>query len=234
MQRLHCLHKQILALLVLSAALMFGTSVTAQKGNLSWREDLSAIGGDVLNVMNTPDGLTLGDEGTRQSVYGIQRSYGVYTLPVRTLNRPVNRLRPTLKAELPAGAEALVEVRVRTIGGSWSEWFAATADAPALMPQSGSEVQARLTLIDDGFGDKPIVKGLRFVADTVDAPDTTLQAQAAASLTYTIFATREGLVGGTTANGHIIKTNDRFVALPSRRALSSNGGTEYIGAFVLP
>lgn len=227
MHRLHCTHKQILALFVFSAALMFGTSVTAQKSNLSWREDLSAIGGDVLNVMNTSDGLTLGDEGTRQSVYGIQRSYGVYTLPVRTLARPVNRLRPTLEAELPAGAEALVEVRVRTIGGSWSEWFAATADAPALMPQSGSEVQARITLIDDGFGDKPIVKGLRFVADTVDAPDAALQAQAAASLTYTIFATREGLVGGTTANGHIIKTNDRFVALPSRRALSSRGGTEY-------
>ncbi len=105
MQRLYCMHKQILALLVLSAALMCGTSVTAQKGKLSWREDLSSIGGDVLNVMNTSDGLTLGDEGTRQSVYGIQRSYGVYTLPIRTLARPVNRLRPTLKAELPAGAE---------------------------------------------------------------------------------------------------------------------------------
>lgn len=234
MQRFCCLHKQILALLVLSAALMFGTSVIAQKSNLSWREDLWAIGGDVHNVMNTPDGLTLGDEGTRQSVYGIERSYGVYTLPVRTFNRSVNRVRPTLKAELPAGAEVLVEIRVRTVGGSWSEWFTATAKSPALLPQSGSEVQARITLIDDGFGDKPIVKGLRFVADTVDAPDTTLQAQAAALLTYTIFATREGLVGGTTANGHIIKSNDRFVALPSRRALASNGGTEYMVRLYYP
>lgn len=80
------------------------------------------------------------------------------TLSVRTLERPVNRLRPTLKAELPAGAEALVEVRVRTIGGSWSEWFAATADAPASMPRSGSEVQARLTLIDDGYGNNTLVQ----------------------------------------------------------------------------
>lgn len=39
-----------------------------------------------------------------------------------------------------------------------------------------------------------------------------------------IFATREGLVGGTTANGHVIVTNDHFVALPSRRALSTNYG----------
>jgi hypothetical protein len=39
-----------------------------------------------------------------------------------------------------------------------------------------------------------------------------------------IFATREGLVGGTTANGHVIIPNDHFVALPSRRALSTNYG----------
>ena len=44
--------------------------------------------------------------------------------------------------------------------------------------------------------------------------------------TRTVFATREGLVGGTTANGHIITPNDRFAALPSRRALSTNFGHE--------
>jgi hypothetical protein len=43
----------------------------------------------------------------------------------------------------------------------------------------------------------------------------------------TVFATREGLVGGTTANGHVIVPNDHFVALPSRKALSSNGGHEF-------
>lgn len=42
-----------------------------------------------------------------------------------------------------------------------------------------------------------------------------------------IFATREGLVGRTTANGHKIVTRDRFVALPSRRALCTNGGYQY-------
>jgi hypothetical protein len=42
-----------------------------------------------------------------------------------------------------------------------------------------------------------------------------------------IFATREGLVGRTTANGHVVRPNDRFAALPSRRALSRNGGREF-------
>jgi hypothetical protein len=47
-----------------------------------------------------------------------------------------------------------------------------------------------------------------------------------ANYTRSIFATREGLVGGTTANGHVIVPNDRFAALPSRRALSTNFGAE--------
>jgi hypothetical protein len=42
-----------------------------------------------------------------------------------------------------------------------------------------------------------------------------------------VFATREGLVGRTTANGHVVRHNDSFVALPSRRALSSAGGNEF-------
>jgi hypothetical protein len=44
-------------------------------------------------------------------------------------------------------------------------------------------------------------------------------------LGYSIFATREGLVGGTTANGHVIKPRDHFVALPSYRALNANDRT---------
>ncbi len=46
------------------------------------------------------------------------------------------------------------------------------------------------------------------------------------ALTYRLYATREGLVGYTTANGHKIVERDRFVALPSRLALSSKGGYE--------
>jgi parallel beta-helix repeat protein len=46
-------------------------------------------------------------------------------------------------------------------------------------------------------------------------------------LTYTVYATREGSVGGTTANGHVIVSHDHFVALPSTKVLCSNGGHEY-------
>jgi hypothetical protein len=45
--------------------------------------------------------------------------------------------------------------------------------------------------------------------------------------TYRIFATREGLVGYTTANGHVIKPRDRFVALPSWSVLSPKGTDKF-------
>jgi len=53
---------------------------------------------------------------------------------------------------------------------------------------------------------------------------TTPTAPFPGAVTFRIFATREGLVGGTTANGHVIKERDRFVALPSRSALAKKDG----------
>ncbi len=44
------------------------------------------------------------------------------------------------------------------------------------------------------------------------------------AVTFRLFATREGLVGGITANGHQIKERDRFVALPSKAALAKKDG----------
>jgi hypothetical protein len=51
--------------------------------------------------------------------------------------------------------------------------------------------------------------------------------QPATGPTYRVFATREGLVGHRTANGHRIRPRDRFVALPDWGVLSSNGGNEF-------
>jgi hypothetical protein len=49
----------------------------------------------------------------------------------------------------------------------------------------------------------------------------------ASAVTVRTFATREGLVGGTTANGHVITERDHFVSLPSRRGLSPKGTGTY-------
>lgn len=60
------------------------------------------------------------------------------------------------------------------------------------------------------------------------AVDTaTVTAAATPGLTYRVYATREGLVGRTTANGHVITSRDHFVALPSRRGLSPKNTGDY-------
>ena len=64
-------------------------------------------------------------------------------------------------------------------------------------------------------GAAPITREQALIAPTRPFPN---------AVTFRVFATREGLVGGTTANGHIIKERDRFVALPSRLGLAKKDG----------
>lgn len=45
--------------------------------------------------------------------------------------------------------------------------------------------------------------------------------------TYRVYGYQEGLVGHTTANGHVIQPEDFFVALPCFCVLSSKGGDEF-------
>lgn len=61
----------------------------------------------------------------------------------------------------------------------------------------------------------------------------TLVAESAASVTFHVFATREGLVGSTTATGHVIKPNDHFISLPSTKSLNKNVRLTYKGKSVV-
>jgi hypothetical protein len=54
-------------------------------------------------------------------------------------------------------------------------------------------------------------------------------ANAASPPTVRLWATREGLVGRTTASGHLIVPDDHFVALPSRKALGKTVVVTYRG-----
>src|SRR5579871_1867492 len=65
----------------------------------------------------------------------------------------------------------------------------------------------------------------------VAAQDTTYAA--ASPVTIRLWATREGLIGRTTASGHVITENDHFVALPSKKALNHDVSVTYRGKSVL-
>jgi hypothetical protein len=89
---------------------------------------------------------------------------------------------------------------------------------PAETPdRTVSQVQGKATLIAAGIaGTQTGRAGVRQPRSAAAAP-----VAATPGITYRVYANREGLVGGTTANGHVIVARDHFVALPSRRGLSA-------------
>jgi hypothetical protein len=142
------------------------------------------------------------------------------------LATPANEVAVTLTASRPGGSEAQVDVRGFGSNGKWMQWVPAAATGATRLPESVTKVQARLTLRDGAQGAAPTVSSLAFVADNGAAANTAPQVTPM-SLSYQVYATREGLVGGTTANGHVITENDQFVALPSSRALDADGKGDY-------
>ncbi|GIV96891.1 MAG: hypothetical protein KatS3mg057_1548 [Herpetosiphonaceae bacterium] len=190
----------------------------AQHTLISWQEDLTAAPERSINVVNVADGLTLGHERLRALSLDLERHYGMLTTPARTLDWPIDSIRAILRASVPPKTKVQVDVRGRTADGVWTEWQIARETAPALLPMPVYEVQVRITLLDDGRGNLPVVHQLDIIAERMHTA-TEASPQVPSPLTFTVYATREGLVGHTTANGHRITPYDRFVALPSHRAL---------------
>ena len=107
--------------------------------------------------------------------------------------------------------------------GRWGEWMPAAPNAPAVLDEPTRTVELRIVLTAPPAGPGPEVRSVQVVADRIDTAPRVLTPR----LSRRVFATREGLVGGTTANGHRIVPNDQFVALPTRRALSPRGRGDY-------
>jgi hypothetical protein len=114
-------------------------------------------------------------------------------------------------------AGATVDVRGLGVDGRWSEWLEAD---PAALPESTRVVQARLVLTTSAVPTGPITLTATNLPEQRDVVSPS-------GSTFKVFATREGLVGRTTANGHVITARDHFVALPSRRGLASSGDGDY-------
>lgn len=139
-----------------------------------------------------------------------------YTFPVRQLARPVNRV-------TAVGTAGIVELRGQRPDGRWTEWQPVTDGKPIVAPVSGTKIQVRVVIENPAMGTTAVPE-VSLTADTAPAGTASSVGTIQAAPTYSVFATREGLVGHTTANGHVIRPNDHFVALPSRRALNPNDG----------
>ncbi len=157
----------------------------------------------------------------------LQEASGQLVAEPVVLGSPASVVAADVDATAPAGTSVLVDVRGRLADqgpDSWTEWVPAGSPLPA----AAETVQARVTLVGDS-GASPTVREVTLTPGA-DRSRSLQEAEAepmSGERTYSIFATREGLVGGTTANGHVITSRDHFVALPSRRGLSSNNSGSY-------
>ncbi|MCC8244354.1 hypothetical protein [Saccharothrix luteola] len=205
---------------VLTAGL---ASPAAAASDVGWRADLSTVDADD-NGVTTHDGAVRLDRAapTPASARAAIRT-GFLQLEPRTFDAPVNAVAATVRSSVPAGAEVAVDVRGAVGDEQWTEWVEARPDAPAVLPTFVTTVQVRLALTAEKASPEVSRVDLRAFT-TVAAPEVGAQA---AGLSYRVYATREGLVGGTTANGHVIVSRDHFAALPSRRGLSAKGTGTY-------
>ena len=220
----------VLAVTSVATGAMAGTAQAASGQSASsgarWSENLALVQAFDFNVAWTGKALTVKDGRVHASTSQDTRGYGQDVLPEHALAQPANEVAVTLTAARPAGSEAQVDVRGLGLNGKWTQWIPAAAVGSTSLAESVTKVQARITLRDAANGAAPTVSGLVLSADYGVAPAAAPQL-APASVSYQVYATREGLVGGTTANGHVIQPSDHFVALPSGSALSPNGSGSY-------
>jgi hypothetical protein len=209
------------AALALAAALATGAATPAQATEGErWSPDLTTA--ERSGILISPDGLRLDPAGAA----GAER-LGLATLPPRGLHRPADRVVAQLDADVPAGTAATVDVRGRDHDGEWGEWgewVPLAANGQAALPEPAAEVQSRVVLTGTSTA-TPVVRAVEFTALPVHR--TRLGTTRRPTLGYRVFATREGLIGGITTNGHVITEDDHFVALPSRRALAPKATGDY-------
>ena len=181
--------------------------------------------GDDTNVVSGPGGVRLDPPRPWPATLQGGPPQGMLLTEVHRLAQPAGQVAAEVSAEQPAGSAVAIDVRGLRGDGSWTEWVPVPASAPAVLDAAVGAVQARLVLTAGRAGATPVVRSVRLIAQPAAA--RTLAAPPREPRSYRVFATREGLVGATTANGHVIRDRDHFVALPSRRALAPRGSGDY-------
>ncbi|MEH0821129.1 MULTISPECIES: hypothetical protein [unclassified Micromonospora] len=208
----------IAAVLAVSPAPAAPLSEPAATGN-TWHADLTVVDADDVNVRWSGAGLRLAGAESRPAAQRRHAAEGMLVTAPHPLAVPANRVRADIAAT--SGRDGAVEVAARGWrSGAWTEWRSVSGEA--VFDQPVTRVQIRVALTAERPTATPTLRTVRLVADSVAAVTA-----ATPGLTYRVYATREGLVGGTTANGHVIVSRDHFVALPSARGLAPKNTGDY-------
>ena len=183
--------------------------------------------------LDTGEGL-----GASPRVDTAERRTGLATFPEQRLETPTDTVDVAVTTTGDE-EEVLTEARGVRADGMWTEWHPArTGGGRVALPSEVTEVQLRVEMSAEGERNDTSVTDVRL--RPVESSTTGLDAEADTGTEASVrgddvpepysarlFATRIGLVGNTTANGHTVRPDDHFVALPSRRGLANRGGGEY-------
>lgn len=189
----------------------------------TWFASLSPSSGDT-NVRLDADGLRLGSSAAGPASLRSSQPEGMLLTEVHPLTEFSSQVTAELVAVRDAGSAVALDVRGTRGDGSWTEWLPTGPTSPAMLGAAVTGVQARIVLRGGTGGASPLVRSVRL---TAQPGVQLLAARPRKAPSYQVFATREGLVGHRTANGHVIHERDHFVALPSRRGLSPLGSGDY-------
>jgi hypothetical protein len=218
---------------VASALVVAGISQANAEQNSAapgWSFRFDEPGPDSANVTRTAGLTTIRDTTLRRAAAGDGRGFGTEVSTPHTLPAATDRVVVRTDATTPAGTSLTTEIRGQTAAGRWTEWCTAAGNAPTVLSDAVTAVQIRANLLTDAHQTSPALRSVTIAgAGTASArtPARAPQAAAIGGRSYRVYATREGLVGGATANGHVIASNDHFVALPSTRVLNPQGRTDY-------
>lgn len=198
------------------------------------------------------DSFTIGESTDVPKVYDNFKKYGMVTSDVIKSKRSFQSVVLDLKNSKNPTDTLIVEARASKDGNTWTEWLEPSKNTNEVQFYDElNYVQYRITLLTNTPKQQPIIHGvslkLRGITkdraqmfankkqNSVSGSNDLNKPMSVASLnnvtasatkfSVNCFATREGLVGYTTANGHKITATDKFVALPSRKSLNSNDTT---------
>ncbi|MFC0624285.1 hypothetical protein [Kribbella deserti] len=215
----------VLALMLVPATVPSSAGTTDAPASAAQVPALTPAEGS-SNVARDGDRIILGPAPASTGSAGISQRTGIANLAETRFSAPTSAVVVGFTAGTPEGGSAEVDVRA-LVNGRWTEWTPAAAGETTALAAPSDVVQLRIIVIAPAKVASPWVSGVSVrpvAASTSMVPAAGIMA---APLVSRVFATREGLVGGTTANGHVITNRDHFVALPSRRGLANNGSGNY-------
>jgi hypothetical protein len=163
------------------------------------------------------------------AVYGSYVHFGLATSSPQRFSTSFRSLRVDYDANTTQRSAVRIDVRASADGQRWTAWEIDLASGTtATFAAAAQFAQYRATLLSNDRSGPTVgaiqltrLSGPAIYGALEDTPEPIAP-------TWKVHATRMGMVGGRTANGHRIGKRDHFVSLPSWRSLASNGGNEYM------